>query len=253
MSVARCQIHLAIALAVVCCGEPLILADEVAQLASTSDRPRLLLNGTWDFRLDPEKVGESQQWWSANVEYPHQIPVPGIWQAHGFGELSGITRHNYEGEAWFRRMLVVPNAWSGKRIWLRFEGVCNHGDVYLNDQKIGLVETFITPYEFDVTDQVLFGKENVLACRVDSGGLWKPSQASQANNSMTWAGDPSFYLNSYVGMMQFLVHAGGINSHVMIEARPDPRIDTIIVQPNVEGKSAEQVAREYLEKEDLLK
>jgi hypothetical protein len=194
----RCQIRLAITIAVVCSGEALAFADDVGQPASIADRPRLLLNGIWDFRLDPEKEGESQQWWSANVEYPHHIPVPGIWQAHGFGEPNGIARHNYEGEAWFRRTLIVPNDWSGKRIWLRFEGICNHGDVFLNGQKVGLVETFITPYEFDVTDQVILGEKNVLACRVDSGCLWPAPKTSPTDNSMTWAGNPGFYMGSYV-------------------------------------------------------
>lgn len=237
MIFARCHIHLAIALAAVCCGETLSFAEDVATPTSVAHRPSLLLNGTWDFRLDPEKKGVSEQWWSADAEYPHQIPVPGIWQAHGFGEPSGIVRHNYEGTAWFRRNVVVPDDWAGKRVWLRFEGICNHGDVFVNGHNVGLVETFITPYEFDVTDRICFGHYNAIACCVDSGGLWEPPAGAEANNAMTWAGNPAFYMGSYVGMMQFLVHAGGINSHVILEARPDPRIDETSIRPDLQDKT----------------
>ncbi|MBN2293986.1 MAG: hypothetical protein JXM70_16280 [Pirellulales bacterium] len=232
-----CSICVLVVIALTCGTRSFSSGEQASTSASVGERPRMLLNGVWDFRLDPEKLGETQKWWSENTDYPHKIPVPGIWQAHGFGEPGGIARHNYQGVAWFRRMFTAPKQWSGTRVWLRFEGICNHGDIFLNGQKVGRVETFITPYEFDVTDQIALGKKNILACRVNSDGPWAPPKGAATKNSMTWASDPALYLGSYVGMMQFLVHAGGINSHVILESRSDPRIDEVVVEPNLANRT----------------
>lgn len=214
-----------------CCGKPANVAAATAN--PVEDRPRLCLNGTWDFHMDPEQEGEAKEWWSPDAQYPNTISVPGIWQAQEFGEPSGITRHDYQGVAWFRRSFTISKEWSGKRIWLRFEGICNHGDVYLNGQKVGLVETFITPYEFDVTDWVAFDQPNVLACRVDSRG---PNVTIPTAKTLPFAALSQAYQGSYLGMMQFLVQAGGITSHVFVEARPDPRIDEVVLTPDLTSK-----------------
>ena len=212
-----------------------VRSEDVATPTSTSDRPRLTLDGNWDFRIDPKQEGEAKKWWAADVSYPNTISVPGIWQAHGFGgpgykhfiegpdwrlRSGTVARHNYQGVAWFRKTFTAPKEWSGQRLWLRFEGICNHGDVYLNGKKIGRVETFITPSEFDVTDQIAWEKENVLACRVNSRNPEAEVRSPEAKNAI-----------SYVGMIQFLVPVGGITSHVILEARPNTRLDEVRLTP----------------------
>ena len=59
-------------------------------------RERLELNGTWQFRLDPDNVGLDQRWFTTDVDYPDQIQVPGCWQAQGFGPPRGHLRHDYQ-------------------------------------------------------------------------------------------------------------------------------------------------------------
>ncbi|MCL5097013.1 MAG: hypothetical protein M1608_05695 [Candidatus Omnitrophica bacterium] len=194
--------------------------------------------------MDPRDEGVSRDWFEAGAYYPDTIRVPGNWQAQGFGEpgksdkvgggwwvthrTGGITRHDYQGVAWFKKTFSVPPEWLGKRIWLRFEGVCNHGDVYLNGRKIGRVMTFITPYEFDITGQVLLHKENVLVCRVDSRCPGEHPQSPETK-------DPIFY----AGMMQFLVRAGGLTSHVFLQARPDPKIDDAVFRSSLTNRTVQ--------------
>ena len=43
----------------------------------------------------------------------------------------------------------------------------------------------------------------------------------------------------YMGMIQFLVPVGGITSHVILEARPDPRIDEALLTPNLANGTVE--------------
>jgi hypothetical protein len=179
-------------------------------------RTVLSLDGTWQFQLAGDQEVESIQPAASSADFPHRIQVPGNWQAQGFGQPRGIARHDYQGKAWYRRSFTVPDEWSGRRIWLRFEGVCNWGDVFVDGTKVGRVDSFVTPQEFDVTEHVGSGKEHRLYVLVDSR---TPPDAP------------------YVGMMQFLVASGGITSHVRLEARSDPRLDRIALraEPGLKG------------------
>ena len=103
------------------------------------------------------------------MAYPDNIKVPGNWQTQGFGEPVHLVRHNYQGIAWYRRSFEVPEDWAGQRVWLRFQSVCNNGEAYVNGRKVGRIESFVSPYEFDVTDFVEPGAVNGVAVRVDSG------------------------------------------------------------------------------------
>jgi len=177
-------------------------------------RRRLDLNGTWEFRMDPQDEGLVQEWFRGKVVYPDKIQVPGNWQAQGFGEPRRHLRHDYQGMAWYRRTVQVPSDWSGKRIWLHLGGVANTAEVFVNGSRVGSVDGFLTPYEFDVTDAAAPGATALIACRVNSGG---PAP---------------------VGMFNFWGRWGGLYRPVWIEARPDPAIDDLFVMPDVKNATA---------------
>lgn len=178
-------------------------------------RPRQVLDGRWQFRTDPHSEGVAQKWFTPDAEYPNVIAVPGNWQAQGFGKENRHLRHDYQGKAWYRRSIGVPRDWSGKRIWLHFGGVSNSGEVYVNGRRAGVAETFITPYEFDITDLVELGAQNTIACCVDSTG---PAP---------------------VGMFNFIGRWGGLYRDVYVEARPEPAIDDVFVIPDVTSRTAQ--------------
>ncbi len=179
-----------------------------------SMRPRVDLNGTWQFRMDPKNEGADQKWSLPGADYPDRIHVPGNWQAQGFGPAHGWLRHDYQGKAWYRRTVQVPADWAGKRIWLHLGGTSNTAEVCVNGVRAGTVDGFIAPYEFDVTPHVRPGAENVVACCVDS--------ASPAP----------------VGMFNFIGRWGGLYRGAFLEARSDPAIDDLFVIPDVKNKTA---------------
>jgi hypothetical protein len=172
------------------------------------------LNGVWQFRMDPKDEGAAQQWQQPGAEYPDKIHVPGNWQAQGFGPAKAWLRHDYQGKAWYRRTVQVPADWAGKRIWLHLGGTSNTANVYVNGKQVGTVEGFQTPYEFDATEAIRPGAENVIACRVDSTG---PAP---------------------VGMFNFIGRWGGLYRGVYLEARSDPAIDDVFVIPDVKNRTA---------------
>ena len=96
------------------------------------------LRGKWDFATDPTGCGRNDGWMRPGATWPglRPIQVPGCWEAQGVGQAGSgspwdirfdcIVRplsHVYMGSAWYRRVVAIPEAWKGKRAWLKVGGV----------------------------------------------------------------------------------------------------------------------------------
>jgi len=77
---------------------------------------------------------------------------------------------------WYRKHFKLPASDNGKKVFIEFEGVRMAADVYLNGEKIGLHENGVMAFGFDITDKIKFGKENVIALRIDND--WKYKERS---------------------------------------------------------------------------
>lgn len=143
-------------------------------------------------------------------------------RSSGYHAAGGPPVVGYQGKAWYRRTIQLPADWAGQRIWLCLGGTGNTADVYLNGVLAGTVDSFITPYEFDVTAQSRPGLENTIAWCVDS--------ASPAP----------------VGMFNFVGRWGGLYRQVYLEARSDPAIDDLFVSAAAKGVSLRDVAASAL-------
>ncbi|HOW19885.1 MAG TPA: hypothetical protein PLC79_12695, partial [Phycisphaerae bacterium] len=94
---------------------------------AAAGRAVLSLDGTWQFRLDPDGAGREAKWFSADAAFGDTIQVPGAWQAQGYGAESDKLRHSYDGKAWYRREVAIPDDWAGRRVWLKVGGVRSQG------------------------------------------------------------------------------------------------------------------------------
>jgi len=73
------------------------------------------------------------------------------------------------GTGWYRRNFVAPTAWLGKRILLEFEGIAGVAEIFLNGKSLATHPNPFTTFFADLTPQLQFGRDNVLAIRVDNG------------------------------------------------------------------------------------
>lgn len=70
--------------------------------------------------------------------------------------------------SWYRKHFVPEESFRGKKVMVRFQGVMIVADVYLNGTLLGRHKGGYTEFTMDLTPALRFGKENVLAVRVDS-------------------------------------------------------------------------------------
>ena len=105
------------------------LCSACAVATEPAGRAVASLDGTWQFRLDPDGAGKDAKWFSADVPFNDAIQVPGAWQAQGYGTETDKLRHAYDGKAWYRREVAIPREWGSKRLFLCIGGVHRYAEV----------------------------------------------------------------------------------------------------------------------------
>jgi hypothetical protein len=116
------------------------------------------LNGDWRIAVDPDNIGQTQQWWNTPVAEARQTKVPWIMQDAFPG---------YHGVVWYWRDFVAPNhSCAGGRYLLRFWAVDYKADVWVDGVYVGGHENAETPFTFDITKMITPGQSHRLAVRV---------------------------------------------------------------------------------------
>lgn len=116
------------------------------------------LNGYWEFKLDPDNLGQEQNWpENENLQYDLTAPVPGVWQ---------VVEPNYEGVAWYRREVVLPQVESTGKRWIHFHAVDYTAKVWLAGRFLGEHEGGYTPFILQVPSDLPAGEPLPLVVRV---------------------------------------------------------------------------------------
>lgn len=87
-------------------------------------------------------------------------------------------QEQWSGRTWYRKIINVPAAWSGQKVFVEFEAVRQIAEVYLNGVKLGTAKGGFTPFGFDLTPHLQPGAVNVLAVMVDNRFSKDPLDAS---------------------------------------------------------------------------
>lgn len=95
-----------------------------------------------------------------NVPPIGRVMIPG-------GRSQGYT---VAGVGWYRKRFPTPRSGSGQRVELRFDGVYQNADVWLNGVHLGFHPNGYTSFAYDLTPHLKADGENVLAVRVDNRG-----------------------------------------------------------------------------------
>ena len=154
----------------------------------------LSLDGTWKFRWvgTPEQASNTFYRDDFDASSWDNIEVPSAWQVYGIRNNKAWDKplyvntgypFSYNDQTWsvmadrpgwftytgtkknpvgsYRREFTLPEAWDGRDVFLRFNG-CGHGYyVWVNGQFVGYAEDSYLPSEWNVTDKVRPGVNNV--------------------------------------------------------------------------------------------
>lgn len=140
-----------------------------------AQRQDILLNNDWNFRFSHQV----QKGTEVRVDLPH------TWNAQD--ALSGKIDYK-RGIGNYEKNLFICSEWKGKRLFIRFEGVNNIADVFVNRRHIGEHRGGYGAFIFEITGKVEYGKENSILVRVNNG---------EQLDIMPLVGDFNFYGGIY--------------------------------------------------------
>jgi len=137
----------------------------------------------------------------------------GLEKDPNFGDnIYNVDKDKYNRNFWYRTEFTVPENFTKERIWLHFRGVNRRGQVYLNGQKIGILDGFMDKGKFDVTTQVNKQAQNVLLVLVS---VPEPPMSNYASPTYVSSGGWDWMpyvpgLNSGITDKVFLSNTGNI-------------------------------------------
>lgn len=140
-----------------------------------AQRQDILLNNDWNFRFSHQVQKRTE----VRVDLPH------TWNAQD--ALSGKIDYK-RGIGNYEKNLFIRPEWKGKRLFIRFEGVNNIADVFINRRHIGEHRGGYGAFIFEITGKVEYGKENSILVRVNNG---------EQLDIMPLVGDFNFYGGIY--------------------------------------------------------
>ena len=70
---------------------------------------------------------------------------------------------------WYRTVVRVPTTYSGRHVWLNFDGINYSAEVWVNGAQVGTMRGAFIRGVFDVTAQVTPGHQAIVAVLVHSG------------------------------------------------------------------------------------
>ncbi len=127
--------------------------------AQTSGRIVHSFNADWQFmKTEFEKDFDSDEHEWNDVSIPHTWNDKDAQTGEGF----------YRGTAWYRKSFNIEKDLDGKRVYLRFEGVGNFADLYVNGTFIGTHKGSYAAFCFEITHAVRFGDKNQVYVRANN-------------------------------------------------------------------------------------
>ncbi len=152
------------------------------------------LNGNWKFNFSPTPDERPKNFYKDNFDDTDwsDIQVPGHWEMQGwsvpiyldeeypFTPNPPFVPYDYNTVGSYRRSFTITKDWDGRDVFLRFGGVRSAFYVWINGEFVGYSQGSKTPAEFDITDFVQTGENNVAV------EVYRFSDGSYLEGQDTW-------------------------------------------------------------------
>lgn len=147
---------------------PVIVSAQGGFVVPENNRITYNLNYDWKFNkadaANSQAVSFNDASWKT-VSLPHtynDIDMFDTW-------VTGSGNYGWAGKTWYRKHFKLDASFSGRKVFVEFEGIRQAGEFYINGTWVGRHENGVGPCGIDISEYVLFGDtENVLAVKVDN-------------------------------------------------------------------------------------
>lgn len=196
---------------------------------------KMSLDGSWYFTLDQFNVGEKIGWNmpTAQLQQWERVVVP-----HCFSDDPKFFF--YTGNAWYTRKFRMSDINSSSKIFIRFEAVFYRSKVFVNGKLVGEHEGGYTPFEVEVTKNLLKNSENTVTVKVDNS--WDDNTIPGCKPLP----DP----DNQLAYSQFYpwINYGGIIRSVNLIIRPENYIKNIKIEavPDLQKNTAKITIKAFL-------
>ena len=136
-------------LIVALCSAMIAQVELTVSCAADSREEIVSLNGTWNFRLDPDDKGIAEKWFTRGSDafLPAKariVRVPHTWQVEPGSQ-------DYYGVAWYQTIIMAESDWNSKTTWLEFDAAYRDVTVWVEGARIGEhIGSGWTPFRFAV-------------------------------------------------------------------------------------------------------
>ncbi len=183
------------------------------------------LDGEWELAWGEKGAGPSSEW--RKVRVPGSAHLQWLPREQIYSREAGWVSYK---EWWYKRTLRVPPEWGGQTLRLQFGATDYFAETFIDGQRLGRHEGYVTPHEYDVTALVKPGHDHELMVRV-----WTPVH-------YYWKHRPYTVKGAYGGVDQKPddITALGITRSVRITAGAPVRIADVAVDTrlNADGSAA---------------
>ena len=160
----------------------------------------------------------------ANSGFWTNLPVPSQWDVKGFGTVhyQKDMTNAFDEKGLYEHEFAVPTEWSGRRIFLVFDGVMTDTEAKLNGESVGpMHQGGFYRFKYEVTPLVKFGATNLLEVTVAKHSANKSINGAERNADY-WV-------------------FGGIYRPVSLEAVPQEFIERAAIDAKADGSFAADV------------
>lgn len=207
-------------------------ASAVQQREVSEGREAFNFNTDWKYKKgDVSGAGEEgfkdEKWGYVNL--PHSTIF-----------YTAENKDAYLGISWYRKHFTVDRAMQGKKLYLTFEAAMQKAEVYLNGEQITVHEGGYIPFVLDISDQVRYGQDNVIAIKIDS----------RANTSFAPGKDvPDFQYFGGIYGNAYLTVTDGLHITDAVEAGVTAGGGVFVTFPEVDEDKALLHVKTHLENE----
>jgi len=149
-------------------GAAALAATAQAQPAGGNSAPRIRDSFDFGWKFFKGDAPGAQQ-----PDFPdtpwRSVDLPHDWSIEGpFSEKEPAQASLPAGIGWYRKRFRLPESYRDRTVLIEFGGIYENSEVWINGQYLGKRPYGYIPFSYDLTPHLDFGRDNVVAVKVDN-------------------------------------------------------------------------------------